>query len=92
MGEPSWAVEDLTLVDGRSRFAKRYWIVKFNDFFNDIEQGWSRFKSTANSQELFCAASECVNEVITVLSSTFVKDASEDALVKTGRDSRASRR
>jgi hypothetical protein len=88
VGAPSWIVGNTVLLDGRSRFAKRYSIIVKTDNFphENIEQDWSRFKNTADTQSLYSAVSEYVKTVIENLSSSLVREVSEDALVRNRDD------
>lgn len=87
VGMPSWSVGNTMLLDRRARFAKRYSIViKSNDFLNDIEPDWSRFKDTENTKKLFAAVSEYISAVMKNLSSSLVSEASEDALIRNRQD------
>jgi len=88
VGVPSWVVGNTVLLDGRSRFAKRYSIIVKTENFSheNIEQDWSKFKNTADTQRLFSAIGEYVKLVIENLSSSLVREVSEDALVRNRDD------
>lgn len=88
VGVPSWMVGNTVLLDGRSRFAKRYSIIVKTENFSheNIEQDWSRFKNTSETQRLFSAIGEYVKSVIEDLSSSLVREVSEDALVRNRDD------
>lgn len=88
VGAPSWVVGNAILLDGRSRFAKRYSIIVKTESFSheNIEQDWSRFKNTADTQRLFSAISEYVKSVIEDLSFNLVREVSEDALIRNRDD------
>jgi len=84
VGTPSWSIGNENLLDGRSRFAKRYSIVIKSDNFlhENIEQDWTRFKDTENTQKLFFAVRQYIQGMIDNLSSNFIQEASEDALMR----------
>lgn len=84
VGVPSWVVGNTSILDGRSRFAKRYAIVikASNDWTSEIEPDWSRFKTTELVKLLQDAVCEFANKMFDVLSANFIEESSEDALVR----------
>jgi hypothetical protein len=84
VGSPSWIVGVTPIVDGRSRFAKRYSIViSCNaDWIPDLESDWSRFKTSENTDKLYEAVCRYSQEIIAKLSQEFADDSSEDALTR----------
>lgn len=47
VGEPSWTLGNESVIDGRTKFAKRYtFVVKTSDLANQIKDDWTGFKDT----------------------------------------------
>mgnify|MGYP000680423349 CR=1 FL=1 len=84
VGIPSWVVGNTSILDGRSRFAKRYAIVikASNDWTSEIEPDWSRFKSTELVKLLQESVCGYANKMFDVLSANFIEENSEEALVR----------
>lgn len=84
VGIPSWVVGNTSILDGRSRFAKRYAIVikACNDWTSEIEPDWSRFKSTELVKLLQESVCGYANKMFDVLSANFIEENSEEALVR----------
>jgi len=88
VGVPSWVVGSEAVIDGRARFAKRYSIVvKADDgWLPEVEQDWVRFKSNKKVDALFEAARGYAKKTFAQLSSNFVEESSEEALIKNRED------
>lgn len=84
VGWPSWLIGSESVIDGRARFAKRYSIViKADDnWANEIEPDWTRFKHGPRVDALFTAVQQYVKQVFSKLSSDWVEESSEEALVR----------
>jgi hypothetical protein len=84
VGTPRWAVGAIPVLDGRSRFAKRYAVVIEADgtWAPFVEQDWSRFKSEPEVDRLFAEVSSYVHRQVEALSASFVEENSEDALMR----------
>ena len=84
VGLPSWVVGNTAILDGRSRFAKRYAIVikAENDWLSEVEPDWSRFRASDNVTELHKVVCEYANKMFEKLSLDFIEESSEDALVR----------
>lgn len=84
VGTPGWIIGAEAVIDGRARFAKRYSIVvKADDgWMAEVESDWSRFKTGPKAAALFQAARQYALRVFASLSSTFVEESSEEALVR----------
>jgi len=84
VGTPRWAVGTLPVLDGRSRFAKRYAVVIEADgtWAPFVEQDWSRFKSLPEVEQLFEVVASYVHRQVEALSASFVEENSEDALMR----------
>lgn len=84
VGSPSWIVGNTSVLDGRSRFAKRYSIVikAGIDWMTEIEPDWSRFKKSNSVTALQEAVIAYANQMFNKLSASFIEESSEDALVR----------
>ncbi|XTQ92342.1 hypothetical protein ACQR5W_10440 [Xanthomonas sacchari] len=74
----------MPVLDGRSRFAKRYAVVIEADgtWAPFVEQDWSRFKAEPLVDRLFAEVSNYVHRQVEALSASFVEENSEDALMR----------
>lgn len=64
VGEPSWILGHEVIVDGRTKFAKRYTVVvKSNDLADFIFEDWTGFKDIEIIHEVYKAVSEYVNQM-----------------------------
>lgn len=90
VGTPRWAVGNTPVIDGRSRFAKRYAIVIELDgtWASDVEQDWSRFKTTPKVEQLFDSVVHYVHRQVEALEASYVDESSEDALMRNREDLR----
>lgn len=84
VGVPGWVVGNEAVIDGRSRFAKRYSIVvKTEDgWISEVEPDWSRFKISEATNALFVEVRRYSQEMLSKLSSTMVEENSEEVLVR----------
>lgn len=84
VGSPSWVVGNAAVLDGRSRFAKRYTIVVQcgPEWMDEIEADWSRFKPTAAARAMNSVVADYAAKVFNKLSDDFVDDSSQDALLR----------
>lgn len=84
VGTPRWAVGTIPVLDGRSRFAKRYAVVIEADgtWAPFVEQDWTRFKAELEVDKLFAEVASYVHRQVEALSATFVEENSEDALMR----------
>lgn len=91
VGTPRWAVGTTPVLDGRSRFAKRYAVVIEADgtWAPFVEQDWSRFKSEPEVDRLFAEVSSYVHRQVEALSASFVEENSEDALMRNREEFRS---
>lgn len=88
VGTPAWVVGNIAVIDGRSRFARRYAIVVRADerWIEEIEADWTRFKQTPRAANLFSAVVLQVRDVFERLSATLVEENSEEALIRNRED------
>lgn len=84
VGLPSWFVGGATLIDRRSRLAKRYAIVVQggDEWIKELEPDWSRFRQSAESGALFEGVAKYTDDVLSRISESFVEENSEDALMR----------
>lgn len=84
VGTPGWIVGNTGILDGRGRFAKRYAIVvrAGAEWISEVEEDWSRFKTTDNVKALNEAVYCYVLEMFEKLSANFIEESSEDALIR----------
>ncbi|MGO4220787.1 ATP-binding protein [Lysobacter sp. TAF61] len=84
VGMPSWSLGPIAVVDGRSRFAKRYAIVvQGGDIWLPLVEGdWSHFKPNDVTRALFDSVNRYAQEAADTLSAGFIEESSEDALMK----------
>lgn len=84
VGTPSWNVGSAAVLDGRSRFAKRYTIIVRcgAEWMDEIEADWSRFKPTEVVHSMNAAVADYAAKVFAKLSEDFIEDSSHDALLR----------
>lgn len=84
VGTPGWIVGNTAILDGRSRFAKRYAVVirAGADWIPEVEEDWARFRQTDTVKALNEAVCRYALEMFEKLSANFVEESSEDALVR----------
>lgn len=83
VGNPSWAIGQVSNFDGRTRFAKRYKIIVDTEGFEEhVLPDWTGFHATPAVQELFQAASEHISKVALDLANEVIEATSEDALLQ----------
>ena len=69
MGEPSWIVGTESVIDGRTRFAKRYTMVVSSDDLGDFVNGdWTGFRKDEALDPVFLAVKKYAEEEFTKLS------------------------
>jgi hypothetical protein len=70
VGEPSWILGNTSVVDGRTRFAKRYTVVVVsNDIGDFINDDWTGFITDEKLDKVFDAVREYVEEEFSKLAS-----------------------
>lgn len=63
VGEPSWVLGNNLVIDGRTKFAKRYtFIVRTNDLYDGIKPDWTGFIQTEKINSVYGAVSEHVKK------------------------------
>lgn len=84
VGVPGWVVGNEAVIDGRSRFAKRYSIVvKAEDgWISEVEPDWSRFRAGDAADALYAEVRRYAQEMFSKLSSAMIDENSEEVLVR----------
>ncbi len=84
VGTPGWIVGNTAILDGRGRFAKRYAIVvrAGAEWISEVEDDWVRFKPSDAVKALNEAVCRYALGMFEKLSTNFVEESSEDALVR----------
>lgn len=84
VGTPSWVVGNAVVLDGRSRFGKRYTIVAQcgPEWIGDIESDWTRIRPTDAVRAMNSAVGGYAAQIFAKLSEEFVDESSQDALVR----------
>ena len=64
IGEPSWIIGKTMVLDGRTKFAKRYSVVvQTNDLADFVLEDWSGFKKSKYLQSVFNKIDDCVQSM-----------------------------
>jgi hypothetical protein len=75
VGEPSWILGNEVLIDGRTRFAKRYTVVvKTNDLADYIKEDWTGFKKNDIIEEVYKSVSDYVNQMFSVIAKDSIEE------------------
>jgi len=64
VGEPTWILGSEAVIDGRTRFAKRYTVVvKTDDLAEYILEDWTGFKKSDMMEKIYTSVAEYVNDM-----------------------------
>lgn len=75
VGEPSWVLGSEVVIDGRTKFAKRYTVViKTNDLAEYIFEDWTGFKKVESMDKVYAEVISYVNKMF----SEIAKDSIEE--------------
>jgi hypothetical protein len=75
VGEPSWSIGKEIILDGRTKFAKRYNVViETNDLAKYIREDWTGFKKSIEMDEVYAHVSNYINEAFETLAIDNVED------------------
>ncbi|MDD4641618.1 MAG: ATP-binding protein [Bacteroidales bacterium] len=75
VGEPSWVLGNEVVIDGRTKFAKRYTVViKTNDLAENIFEDWTGFKKVETMAKVYAEVISYVNKMF----SEIAKDSIEE--------------
>lgn len=79
IGEPSWSLNGDIIIDGRSRFAKRYTFVFQSDDLTDcIAEDWTGFKVTDKAKTVFREVSAFVKRKYAEISKDIIEETLQD--------------
>ncbi len=88
VGEPTWTLGDLLVIDGRTSFAKRYTVVvQSDDLFDDVLPDWSAFLKTARIAQAYEAVAQYVQRVYSQVCADRIGGDEEDCLAGTQAES-----
>ncbi|HTB52594.1 MAG TPA: ATP-binding protein [Ferruginibacter sp.] len=78
VGEPSWILGSEMVIDGRTKYAKRYSVVvQTNDLAEYIVEDWTGFKKTEAMNEVYAAVDEYTNEMFGVIAKENIEETKE---------------
>lgn len=78
VGDPSWILGNNAVIDGRTKYAKRYTVVvKTNDLAEYIFEDWTGFKKVDIMNEVYKAVSDYVNETFGILAKENIEETKE---------------
>jgi hypothetical protein len=78
VGEPSWIMGNEFLLDGRTKYAKRYTvIIKTNDLSDYIKEDWTGFQRNELMNEVYRKVGEYVNEMFSVIATENIEETKE---------------
>lgn len=81
VGEPSWALGNTTLIDGRTRIAKRHTVViKSDQLYDEVLPDWSAFRNSEVIESLFKVVAEYVARLFARLSSERIQDTRDSVM------------
>lgn len=75
VGEPSWMLGKVPVLDGRTRFAKRYtFVVKTDDLADHINSDWTGFENNKLMDDVFLKLSEYVQQAFRKLAKDHIDE------------------
>jgi hypothetical protein len=78
VGEPSWILGNEFMLDGRTKYAKRYTVVvRTNDLGDYIFEDWSGFKKVEVMNEVYRKVGEYVNEMFAIVAKETIEETKE---------------
>lgn len=78
VGEPSWILGNEFILDGRTKYAKRYTVVvKTNDLADFIFEDWTGFKKVETMNEVYKKVGEYVNEMLSIVAKENIEETKE---------------
>jgi hypothetical protein len=78
VGDPSWILGNNAIIDGRTKYAKRYTVVvKTNDLVEYIFEDWTGFKKVETMNEVYDAVGEHINEMFGILAKENIEETKE---------------
>ncbi|MBI9033414.1 MAG: ATP-binding protein [Bacteroidales bacterium] len=78
VGEPSWILGNEFILDGRTKYAKRYTVVvRTNDLADFIFEDWTSFKKVETMNEVYRKVGEYVNEMFSLVAKENIEETKE---------------
>ncbi|MCF6403167.1 ATP-binding protein [Chitinophaga filiformis] len=75
VGEPSWSLGGEIIIDGRTKFAKRYTIVvETNDLADYIIEDWTGFKSHPYMEKIYEEVVKYVKRMLATVADEYIED------------------
>lgn len=75
VGEPSWVLGSEVVIDGRTKFAKRYTVViKTNDLAEYIFEDWTGFKKVETMNKVYAEVISYVNKMFSVIAKDSIEE------------------
>ena len=81
VGQASWILGNKSLLDGRTRSAKRHTVVvRSDDLFDEVLPDWSGFRKSEIVERLYSAVTDYVEEIAIGLSADQIKEVTESVI------------
>lgn len=81
VGEPSWALGNSSLADGRTHFAKRYTVViRTEDLFDELQPDWTGFKRSSVMDNVYSVVEEYIRGMHVQVSTERIQETQESAI------------
>lgn len=75
VGEPSWILGNEVIIDGRTKFAKRYTVViQTNDLAEYIYEDWTGFKKVETMEKVYKEVSAYVNKMFSEIAKDTIEE------------------
>jgi hypothetical protein len=75
VGEPSWVLGNEVVIDGRTKFAKRYTVViKTNDLAEYIFEDWTGFKKVETMDKVYAEVISYVNKMFSEIAKDTIEE------------------
>lgn len=75
VGEPSWILGNEVIIDGRTKFAKRYTVViQTNDLAEYIYEDWTGFKKVETMDKIYKEVSNYVNKMFSEIAKDTIEE------------------
>jgi hypothetical protein len=87
VGDPSWILGDNVIIDGRTRYARRYTVVvKTDDLAEYIFEDWTGFKKVEAMKKVYDAVGDHINEIFGVLAKENIEETKEQIRSEFAKD------
>jgi Histidine kinase-, DNA gyrase B-, and HSP90-like ATPase len=87
VGDPSWILGDNVIIDGRTKYAKRYTVVvKTDDLAEYIFEDWTGFKKVEMMNEVYKAVGDHVIEMFGILAKENIEETKEQIRSEFAKD------